>query len=1413
MSKDGNENGKLIVTDFKAKWDASSMPEAQAQRIITTCNEMLDKKMRPSPDFEIFLTTVIAFVNQNKLATHYLAWDKQLKPYYKVTSRRMLDFIEATRGLLANNALSNTKTRTWYASSPDYEFIDDNGRPAVSFKKTNIKCVSQGDSGFIEDTKGTFYLDDFNWKGEGGKVTWERVVIAPAVCFAMLKKYDIDLTRGEYTADSAEFYNSDYLGSKIFGKLEEKILDRLPDALAASHPRITSYRKDLIINKFVDNVRYVGGYAQYGRKVLAHGTPEKPATFRFYYKNRLVMQIEGEELFVLKNEKVVTDKASVTIFLDSGTTIHHPQVNFTYIVDQQEATITRGTEGIFRAPFVDNFHNLEIHTDLIKWKINEPKINFEMILDDDAATFSSYNYFKEYKYERLQGMLNYNPLQRIKQYCDEKRVKEFTLKNYARFVDSKIEYLIPQFIQLHDEGYLKFNMATEYVKVYDKTFNYVNSHFGRTDYDVISFQSIIGRLPNASLNLENFDMKIEGVPQVKFSDSQTVYVIPSEQRFVMKKNREIQADGKVRAGRFEFFGNGFLFNYQKFTIDMNNIDSLRLFFPDESTKQLMKVNSVIQDISGTLFIDQQYNKSGLKDFSEYPIFKSTKSSKVYYDYQTTFGGVYKRDKFYFSVDPFTIDSLDNFSRAGLEFPGSLTSAGIFPEFKEALKLQDDYSLGFIKRASMPMYGGIGQGNVTMNLSNLGFFGDNGEITFAGSSTKSDRFTLFPDSTNGFSNSFDLKESTLHPGVKARNVYTHWEPYKDKMSQFTINEPMEMYTDARLRGEFILHKNSSNANGNLEFNDAILSSTNMKMGQKKFNADTSTLVIKSIDTAKFAFRAVNVKADVNMEKRIGDFKALGEGANSEFPYNTYKGSLNEFKWDIKAKTLRFQTAPGTPDDKSYFVSTNGSQDSLRFISKDALYNLNDYVLYANKVPYIDVADARAFPDSGKVVIRQYGAMDTLRRSKLWINRDNKYHQLYDCKQYIVGRWEFYGQGYYDYVDRSGKKNKILFDDVRSEKLTRLTVAKGFINIPHNFTLSPKIKYRGDVRATGANRGLEFDGFFMPDTELEVPLSWWVRHKQIIAPDSVFLQVTEPKNDDKKDLFTGFCVANDTSWMYGNIFSRKRNYSDGEIINVNKGIFFFDDKEGEFVYGDSAKIYENNPKGNYFTYNPKKGEMYAEGNVNFAITTDDFKITTAGNVTHTLKDSVFEISTVMLMDFPFPDAALKYLHNHLLTNGVAAKPAKETGPFLENALAEILDEKTYKRVREEMDTKKQIELVSELEKTMFVTDAILQWYPASKSFRGDGNFGILNLGKEKLGKEIEMKIEIERKRSGDEVTIYIVSGNNDWFYFNYVRKKMYVMSSDNGFMTIIKENLEKFSNNNFSIGLATEQGRRKFLRNFE
>jgi hypothetical protein len=96
---------------------------------------------------------------------------------------------------------------------------------------------------------------------------------------------------------------------------------------------------------------------------------------------------------------------------------------------------------------------------------------------------------------------------------------------------------------------------------------------------------------------------------------------------------------------------------------------------------------------------------------------------VFYDSYSIQKGKYKRDGFYFEVEPFQIDSLDNFNKKNLKFQGTLISGGIFPDIKEPLVLMEDNSLGFqinTTDSGFQAYGGKAKvtGDLTLNFSGL-----------------------------------------------------------------------------------------------------------------------------------------------------------------------------------------------------------------------------------------------------------------------------------------------------------------------------------------------------------------------------------------------------------------------------------------------------------------------------------------------------------------------------------------------------------------------------------------------------------------------------------------------------------------------------------------------------------------------
>ena len=140
------------------------------------------------------------------------------------------------------------------------------------------------------------------------------------------------------------------------------------------------------------------------------------------------------------------------------------------------------------------------------------------------------------------------------------------------------------------------------------------------------------------------------------------------------------------------------------------------------------------------------NKSGRQDFPEYPKFISNEKTYVYYDRPDVYNGIYKRNSFYFEVDPFELDSIKGYSRDNLRFKGTLYSADIFPPIKETLVLRkNDFSLGFNTRTGpvgLPLYSGKATFWHEIDLSNQGLRGS-GRIEYLAANMNPDYLIFFP----------------------------------------------------------------------------------------------------------------------------------------------------------------------------------------------------------------------------------------------------------------------------------------------------------------------------------------------------------------------------------------------------------------------------------------------------------------------------------------------------------------------------------------------------------------------------------------------------------------------------------------------------------------------------------------------
>lgn len=1409
-----DRNVEKTYEAFKVQWLSGIYTEDQESFVIRMAEHMALKKFKIKPDFELYMRTLTAAKDSNSGVSEE-KFDHWLMNEYKLIKkdkRAFLMVMETSYSIFKDNAIYDEPGRKWTFSKTDYKF-DFSGND-VMLQLTNIDLTCQGpdDKIIVRETNGVYNIIRQKWTGSKGIIDWERVGISATSAFAELDTYEIDITQGGFKADTVVFQYKGVLDGKVKGSLEEKVSSRTlhkeEDNFEESrYPQFTSFNDDLSIKGFANgDIVFKGGFAMNGNRIQGRGSKENKATFEFYYKDKLIVEAKSN-VFTMTEGKIQALQTEATIFTDSGH-IYHPRVRLTYDQKDKRLALRRGQKGIEQAPFFDSDHNIEIEVDQIIWKMEEPKLDFDMIINEERALFVSKNFFKEYNYERVtrSNMMRYHPIERLYKYHVMTKSMKLKLSDYANFLGSKKENLYHQVIGLANEGLIYYDTETEEIEIKEKLLNYYKNYLKVSDYDIIRFSSVIGGRANATLNLVNYDLKMQGIRAFQFSDSQYVIAYPTEQIVTIKNNRRLIFDGKVTAGRFDFFGDNFDFSYENFTISSEKIDSLKLWFPDTINQlTLLPVKSVLRDINGTLYIDKPNNKSGLTDYPEYPKFVSRAPSIIAYDKKSIFNGAYKKDEFRFEVDPFEIDSLDNFTITGLKFPGSFVSAGILPEFRYEASIMRDYSLGFTKPnppGGYPMYGGKGHGNIDVSMSEKGFWAS-GEIEYEGAKMKSDKIVMMPDSTNAEVEEYSIARSEKYPRMLASDVLTHWLPKEDKMYINTNEHEVDIFDDGQVfEGNLLQTPNRLSGNGELRWDNAVLASNDMAFNPIHADADVSDIKIGDVDEGKISFVSTNVQSHIDFEQRTGDFRANELGHLTQFPYNQFASTMDEFKWDMDKKTILLTPTGRQKQEEYKFVSQKTSQDGLTFQSTKALFDMNDGIIYAEEVPYIDVADSRIFPSDGKVTIEKDAVIRPLEKAKLLANRDNKYHELYDCRIFVNGRLDIAGNGYYVFKDKHKTGQVIFFDKMRVMTDTSTIQASGYIADSTDFVLSPKIGFKGTADLSSKEEFLSFKGYVIPLHSFADINSEWFRYKAQPDPANVIVSAHEPRNSDRREVSIGLSLSPaDSINVYPNFFALKKAFTDLDIVS-DTGVFFYDEIKDEFAIGDSNRLLNGGLRGNTITYNELTKTITAEGVLDFGLDLhENFSAITVGKAQKLEGDSTFTMNTLVAMDIKLPEECWTRMHTLIDEKASGAADYSVDNAGVKRNLAELLSDKKYEKVKKDLEDFGEIKAVDELNKDLLLTDMEFYYSHTLGAFVSSKPIQVATVHGKQVKKVMNARVLIQRRRSGTRFVLYFELSKYDFFYFEFQRGNLFVYSTDNDFNLFLRSKGGKVNERGYTVRPAS------------
>ena len=1422
LSSDNNDLKSNFKT-FKKISSKENYTDSQKNKIISISNRMLKKRYKASTHFNNFVLCLTALHNNSISNDKFSDWLEVVSTLVdEHSSKKLLVYFNFSIDLVNENILRKTKTTSWVISSKSYDFSIKNNEPFISFSDVDLTCSSDGGKIVTYSTSGSYFPFSYKINGKGGKMDWSQQGLSSDSIYVILDGYSLDVRTAAIQADSVLFTNKLMFSFSLKGSFVDKITR---GKQAENYPKFVSYSKDIVIKDVYPQVDYKGGYKLQGVNFIADGGK--------YADARLIFNNNGKKIFVANANKfnlggdVISSKqVGIKIYFDNDS-LYHSNLKFNY--DNNKRKLKLSKAGKFSSPMLNTYHQLNMKFELLEWEIDENIITFGSLPGTSVSevNFESVDMYLENRFDELQGIDAVHPLILIDNYMRDKQESKFFVEDFARYIKFPFVQVQTYLIDLANKGFLFYDFSEDRVTVLPSLSRYVLAKSQQGDYDVIQFNSkVIGNsltMVNAVLNIESKDLIIRGINQIAVSDSQKVAIFPKGGEIKILKNRDFVFNGRIFAGngRVNLYGQDFHFNYDEFKIDLKKIDSVQLSVPVKPVQLdmynnplLTRIKTVIEAASGELIIDESSNKSGLRkqNHPEYPIFKSFSDSYVYYDNPDIFDGVYSRDNFSFHLKPFTIDSLESYSTDGLWFAGTFKSSNIFPVFDDTLRIQSDYSLGFKRNTPVegfPLYAGKSKYYNEIELGNNGLRGS-GKFEYLSSVIHSEKIIFFPDSTQLLSDAFIINEVAQgieFPQTSNTKTYCNYEPYNDRLEVFQTHEMFDVYNgQASHKGNLLLKPTGLTGNGIMKLDLAEVSSKFFSFNSTWFKADTANLNVFD-NSSNLAFSAKNLRANIDVKDREGMFFSNGTGSYVNFPASEYICYIDQLKWEMDNEQLTFGNNDPLSTSRSEFISVNIDQDSLSFYAKSAGYSLKDFIIYAEGVDSILVADAIIFPDSAKLTVARNAKIQTLNNSRIIIDSLVRYHNFNNASVDIIGKNNYSASGDYVYKDALENEQPIYFSEISVNKDT-VSVAKGNVDQQRDFMIGSRYNYYGDIILIGDRKDLKFKGYFKLSHNCSAFSKNWISFSSFIDPFNISFNFNEElynNNDDK--LYSGIYYNRDSSIYYSTFLSTKKRAKDVEFFSAGSNVYYNNELSSYIVGGlDSSS--------NYLILDEKTCSVSGSGTLDLNFNLGRINTTSVGNISN--KKGEISFDGFLFLDFDFSEKALE-----IMANDIFSAPGDEIFEYdldYENNLSKIVGNSSKEELMIDLEINDAFEkLPKQMKKTIALTKVNFVWDKNREAFISKNNIGIGNIGETQINGMLNGNILIEKGRNTDILSLYLQTEFYDEYFFTYKSGVMRAISTNPEFNTAItdvKDTKRKSKSiqgmDPFRYMLANEDSPEKFLK---
>lgn len=1408
------ENGKTVKA-FRASYGA--LDDRTKERVVKMYEYAVRAKLRGNPEVTALTSALTAYATAPGGAQNLDQWLRVVESFSNrnAKGKYLNEWVDFSAVLLSERVLYRSSSSEWrFDVKTPFRIALEDGTAWVCFDSpADLSYSSAKDLNVIHGTTGRFNYKENLWEGHGGRLDWARTGLGAEACYADLADYQANAKFPKFSADSVSFVNTHYFSQPITGRVEDQLASPQEPG-KYSYPRFRSYQRDFVLPDILPGVDYSGSFMMNGSKFVT-ASSKHAASLVFRRDGRPQLVVTSRK-FTITPDRLVADTAAVVFYMGDDSIVN-TGVTVRYSPAEHSVKLINDPKRNYYSPFVDTYHELDIYCDVISWNTATGNVEFSNLSGSGAvsmATFESSSYYTYRKYREIQGIDEVSPVKRVYEFASGGN-NDFSAKSFANYIGFDMGQTLLMIHTLCRHGLVTYNPTTGRVHVKSKLNDYVQAFAKQKDfdYDAITLESNT-RGTNATMSIDDLGLVIGGVEQFVVSDSQRVVVYPDSalgRRITVGKNRTIRFDGRIECGKFVFFVTGCDFSYENFSFEMPNIR--KLYFAVENftnPDSLHPVMTPLSNLVGSLRVDDPDNHSGLNKTKDYPIFDSRENSYVYYDARNIRGGQYNKERFYYTLHPFTISNLVDFVTDSLQFNGVLTSAGIFPDITYPLTVQRDYYLGFRTEtppAGYPAYGGKGTYHKGISLDHYGLQGE-GELDYLTSHTSSKKFLFLPDSATATTDTFFVREDKGFPDVKGGRTSLHWLPYADSMAVATLakGRPLSMYRgDATLAGRFDLMPKGAAGSGTAVVHEGTLESSRFELLAREMNAEVSNFTLRSNTYNNIAFTAQRVRSHVDYDDRKAELQNVAGPARTELQMVKMEAYADLFSWDMDRKVLdivntqrersegldgldlrqrvgKLHDMPGVR-----FASTDAAQQGLTYNSLLSTYRYEQGELSSRGVFVLAVADAAIAPASDTVHVERGGKMRMLNGAKLLFDREHGYHYIFDADLLVASSRNYTGKGFMDYRNDTDRRQRIYLNDISVDG-RGVSIARGNISDSASFEISSAFGFAGKVSAEGDQQWLRFEGGVrliqpcIPQEQLGL-----LAYSDYTDPEHVHVTVPEQPTDWKGNRLVAAVTMDKSNLRPQASFLTKNGTTEGQLLSAHGVLTYLGDRR-QYMIASEEKV--SNPDGvvsPYLALSTEDCTVEGEGMMTFNLRRTPATFYTYGTASVGIRSAEQDqLATVFGFTFPIDASVQNAMYEALKDDLRLNLVGGSTNAEMRHAMMYHLGADKGGAAYALYSATGKLDKVPQPMQSTLLFDNIRWQYLPTVGLYYDGKVGLVGVGEKPLGVELKLKAQIVKRSGRQEMVFYVEAAKDHWYFFRYdiSSGELTLYSSSGTWMDLVK-----------------------------